>query len=259
MESHSALTLERQIAAALDWWREAGVDLAFADEPSGWLNPPADAAAAGIPPSANKAKPAGDAPPPAPVPRMGGDPGQWPQDLAQFREWWLAEPTLDAGGSAPRVAPRGNAGARLMVLVPMPEPEDGERLLAGREGALVGNMLAAMGIGEDAAYVAAALPRHMAEPDWRALDGEGLGAVLLHHLALARPERLLVLGRNILPLLGHDPAQSPAAIKETAIQGAAAQMLVPTLAGFAPGRLLENARQRALLWRRWLDWTDGER
>jgi len=256
MQSHSALTLERQIAAALDWWREAGVDLAYTDEPSGWLQPAAQDAAAGSAAARNAARPAADTPPPAPIPRIGGDRSQWPQDLAQFRAWWLAEPTLDAGGSAPRVAPRGSEGARLMVLVPMPEPDDRERLLAGQEGALVDNMLAAMGIGADAAYVAAALPRHMAEPDWRALGDEGLGAILLHHLALARPERLLVLGRNILPLLGHDPAQSPAAIKQTAIQGAAEQALVPTLAGFAPGRLLENARQRALLWRRWLDWTD---
>src|SRR5690606_37775525 len=80
---------------------------------------------------------------------------------------------------------------------------------------------------------------------------DGLGEILLHHIILADPGRLLVLGTRILPLLGHDPAQAAPGISELAIQG----RKVPVLTSYAPERLLGNARQRAGLWRTWLDWT----
>ena len=73
-------------------------------------------------------------------------------------------------------------------------------------------------------------------------------------MMLDDPKRLLVLGTRILPLLGHDPAQAAPAMSELAIQ----DRRLPVLATFAPERLLANARQRAALWQRWLDWTDGE-
>ena len=38
-------TLGESLAAALDWWREAGVDGDFADEPRNWLEKPEAAAA----------------------------------------------------------------------------------------------------------------------------------------------------------------------------------------------------------------------
>lgn len=256
MDTSSALPLERQLAATLSWWRMAGVDQVFADTPQPLLRAAQDD---------GQQLPAGTEPMPAatdlpvqPPPRIGGAADSWPRDLAAFPAWWLAEPTLDLGGAGPRVAPRGGGAAALMVLVPMPEAADGDTLLSGKEGLLVANMLAAMGIAPGEAYLAAALPRHMAQPDWADLARLGLGAILLHLLGLVRPRRLLVLGRGILPLLGHDPAQSPAAIKQTSIQAAAGNLAVPTLAGFAPDRLLDNPRQRALLWRQWLDWTETD-
>ena len=45
--------LAEDYAAALDWWREAGVDADFLDEPSGWLiEPEADDAVTAPPPPA---------------------------------------------------------------------------------------------------------------------------------------------------------------------------------------------------------------
>jgi DNA polymerase len=235
--------LAESIAAAQAWWREAGVDLAFHDEPQGWL---ADEA----PPVEVKAAPARVAPPPKP--RVGGDPAAWPQDLAAFRRWWLEEPSLDDGGVNPRLAPRGEAGAALMLLVPMPEAGDRDTLLSGAEGRLLTSLATAMGLAPEQVYLAAALPRHTALPDWERLSADGLGEVLLHHVRLANPRRLLVLGTRILPLLGHDPAQAAPAVSELAIQDRS----VPVLTSYAPERLLGNARQRAGLWQRWLDWTD---
>lgn len=247
MPSRPALSLAEQIAAAQGWWREAGVDLAFADEPQGWLAEPAIEERAHTPVSAT----------PAPAepeqPRIGGDPATLPQDLAAFHRWWLEEPSLDRGGTHPRIAPRGPHGAALAVLVPMPEAEDDGTLLSGTQGRLIASMAQAMGFQPDAIYLASALPRHMALPDWTGMARDGLGDVLLHHLALAAPERLIVLGRDVSPLLGHDPAQSPPAFSEIAIQG----RKLPVMTSFSPTRLLEHPRLRRGLWQRWLDWIEG--
>ena len=184
---------------------------------------------------------------------MGGDRAAWPRDLAGFRNWWLAEPTLDASGTHPRVAPRGAPAAEVLMLVPMPEDEDRETLLAGPHGRLLASFALAAGLDPDTVAVAAALPRHTPLPDWAGLEARGLGEVLRHLVGLAAPKRVIVFGRSILPLLGHDPAQRAPAVGQLAIQ----DRLVPMLSTFAPERLLENARLRADLWQRWLEWTDG--
>ena len=237
-------TLAQSIAAAQAWWREAGVDLAFHDEPQAWLadDAPPEIAAPNAP----------ETPAPPPRLRIGGNPAGYPRDLAAFRRWWLEDPGLDEGGMNPRIAPRGDAGAAVMLLVPMPEAGDADALLSGPEGRLLGSLATAMGLAPEQVYLAAALPRHTPLPDWERLRADGLGEVLLHHLALARPERLMVLGTRVLPLLGHDPAQAAPGVSELAIQ----ERKVPVLASYAPERLLGSARQRAGLWRTWLDWTD---
>src|SRR3546814_19808883 len=55
-----------------------------------------------------------------------------PQDLAAFRQWWLSEPGLDTIGPRGRIAPQGEAGAGLMVLVMDPEAGDSQSLPSGR-------------------------------------------------------------------------------------------------------------------------------
>ena len=241
--------LHADIAAALDWWREAGVDAAFSDEPRGWLADPATPERpAEAPARDERAKPA-----PAPVAQIGGAQALWPQDLAAFREWWLSEPSLDEGGLTPRIAPSGEPGAALMVLVAMPEESDRDGLLSGAQGRLLDGFLAAAGLKPETVYRAAVLPRHTALPDWDALAQQGMGAVLARHVSLARPARLLILGRNILPLCGHDPAQQAPAVRFFNHEGGR----VPALAEVGLERLLANAQSRARLWRRWLDWTDG--
>lgn len=252
MEKSAPHTLAQAVAAAQAWWRDAGVDLDYTDEAQGWLTDPAEQ-------TAQKAKPPVFVPPPAaaapPKVMMGGDAAQWPTDLPTFRQWWLEEPTLDTGGLNPRVAPRGESAAPLMVLVPMPEKDDGDMLLSGMEGRLIAGFATAAGMDPTAVHVMAALPRHMAAPDWAALAADGLGAVLRHYIALAAPRRLLVLGRDILPLIGHDPAQDTPGPGEITIQ----ELRLPMLAHYAPAHLLGHAGLRAGLWRHWLDWTDGTR
>jgi DNA polymerase len=244
MAASPASPLAESIAATQAWWREAGVDLVFHDEPHGWLaEPKPEPEAVAIP---------AEAPAPPPRPRLGGDQGGWPKDLAAFRAWWLEEPSLDRGGSYPRIAPRGETAAQVMFVVPMPEEVDTESLLAGPEGRLLASFATAAGLAPDGVYWSAALPRHTPLPDWDGLRTQGLGDVLLHHLELVAPARVIVFGRNVSPLFGHDPAQAAPAVSEIAIQDRS----VPLLTTYAPGRLLEHPRLRKELWQRWLDWTD---
>ena len=238
------------LTAALDWWREAGVDCDFRDEPRDWLPPrdePAVAAAAQTSPTpfAAKAAPVAEEPP------VGGDPALWPQRLEDFSGWWLSEPSLDHGIVMQRIAPRGSAGAALMMLVDYPEVSDRETLLSGRLGALLGAMLRAFGITDEQAYIASVLPRHTPLPDWAALKAAGLGKVLAHHIGLAAPQRLLVLGQHISPLLGHDPALSAATLPKFNHAG----QTIPLLVAPSLEDLIARPRRKAALWQRWLEWT----
>lgn len=233
------------IAAALQWWREAGVEHSYGDETASWLTAPevksAAAPAAYVPPT-----------PPAPPPRalIGGDPLLWPQDLATFRQWWLSEPSLDSGQSEGRVAPRGTAGAALMVLVDQPEAEDHEQLMSGPLGKLLGAIIASIGILSEQTYVASTLPRHTPHADWDDLGTAGLPELTRHHLALAAPQRLICFGRHVSSLLGHDPAKSAAGlIHITHSHGAVSALMAPGLED-----LMARPRLKARLWQALLDW-----
>jgi DNA polymerase len=242
-------SLADELAAAQEWWREAGVDCVFADEPVKWLKDAEPEAAA--PPAAEARVEAVQAPPPAPA--IGGGDSSWPADLETFADWWLSEPTLDAGGANPRVPPRGVAGAKVMVLVPQPEAEDRDRLLSGPQGRLLASFLNAAGIPEENTYVAAALPRHTPHADWSGLTRAGLGRIALHHAGIVGPERVLLFGNDVLALIGNIPAQNPAFLLHLNHQGRS----VPALAARSLEHMLNIPSARSRFWRDWLDWTDG--
>lgn len=241
MEAVGKPNLAEEIAGALAWWREAGVDCDFTDEPQSWLAkaPEPEAAPAHVPVAA--------AAPVAPPPRA------LPRTLADFTAWWLADPALDPGDPSGRIAPRGKAGAKVMVLVASPEGEDRERLLSGPQGRLLEAILGALGWAEDA-YVASILPRHDPMPDWPAVAAAGLGAIAQHHVSLVAPERVLVLGSNVSSLLGHDAARKPQFLPGVNHEG----RTFPVLAEMDLAALLAQPRFKAGLWRRLLDWTEAE-
>lgn len=240
------------IVAAFGWWRDAGVDLDFSEEPQRWL-------AAAEPADAPPALPAAFAAAAAAAPRevaapvattIGGD-AALPGDLSAFREWWLAEPSLDEGQVRGRVPPRGEAGAPWMVIVAQPEVADTDILLSGPEGSLLSAMLSAMGIAPEQVYVASALARHTPLPDWDALGRRGLGRVLAHHVSLVAPQRLIVFGSGILPLFGHDPAQSA----QTSTAFNHDQGRVPMLSAFELSAIAARPARKAAFWQKWLEFT----
>lgn len=250
MDHDRPASLSEDFAAAQGWWREAGVDCVFADQPAAWLKGPESAAG---PAASASPEPIEARPEPAPSPTIGGDPAGWPTDLAAFRQWWLAEPGLDAGGSNPRIAPRGKEGAGLMVVVAQPEREDRDSLLSGPQGKLLASFLGKAGIAEEETYFASALARHAPHPDWDGLSRAGLAKVLLHHVAIARPARLVLLGNDILALIGHIPAQNPAFLLNLNQQDGS----LPTLAARSLEHMLNIPSARSRFWRDWLEWTEN--
>ncbi|QGN53779.1 hypothetical protein [Novosphingobium sp. Gsoil 351] len=236
-----------ELAAAQAWWREAGVDLAFADEATVWL---ADKRAATSDTGAESAPAQAEPPRVATRPRIGGERALWPKTLDDFPAWWLTEPSLDPAPAAQRVMPAGPHGAPLMVLVAMPEAQDSAALLSGRQGRLLSAILSAFGFDRDQIYLASVLPRPIAAPDWSALAAAGLGEVLAHHIGLAAPQRLIVFGKDISSLLGHDPAQVAQSSPRFNHEGSS----VPLMLAPALEALLERPALKRGLWTRWLEW-----
>lgn len=233
--------------AALDWWREAGVDMDFAEEPADWLRAAEPEAVAETPP----------APPPRPretnaleralatsqaANPIGGDRANWPKTLSEFREFWLHEPSLDDGGMSDRVAPRGTEGARVMMLVGQPDDGDREVLLSGEQGRVAEAFARAAGLSEGEIYIASALPRLTPLPDWEALAARGLGDVLELHIRLAQPQRLLVFGRGLAPLLGDAGGSGD--------WNGLPVMLAPSLENID-----RSPARKKRFWNNWLEWT----
>lgn len=247
MDGATKPDIAAEIAGALEWWREAGVDCDFTDDPADWL-------AKTVAPEPEVASPQAPARPVETAPPrelIGGPAENWPRDLASFQTWWLSEPSLDHGDAARRVPPRGAAGAELMVLVGDPEAGDGELLRASPQGKLLAAILAALGLDDSQVYVASALPRPTPMPDWRQLASDGLGVLIAHHVALATPKRLLVFGSGVSSLLGHDPANKPDHSPTFNHNGGS----LPLLAAMDLAALLARPRAKAGLWQRLLDWT----
>jgi DNA polymerase len=260
------LALARELEAALAFWQAAGVSHDFHDDATAWLAeaPLAPAPEAGGKRPGAERRPAGTAPTatpaaapreraatPAPAPAtaranlLGDSP---PADLATFRDWWMKAPGIAPAQTYPRIAPRGEAGAALLVLVPQPEEADRARLLEGPQGRLLANILAAMGLEESAVYVAAALPCHTPMADLPALAAGGMDRVTAHHIALAAPERVLVLGTALAPLLGSAGAESLREINQ-------GNRKVPVMASETLEAMLHSPTLKARFWRRWMEWS----
>jgi hypothetical protein len=245
MDVRANSSLADELAGALDWWRDAGIEYAFRDEPRQWLAAPAPVEEPAFTPFVAMASVLPE--PASPL----DDRGDWPTDLAAFTEWWLAEPWLDAGRTQNRIPPRGSAHGKLMVLVPQPEAEDRETLLSGPQGKLITGMLTAMGIAPAEAYVASVLPRYTPAADWNDIAARGLNEVLLHHVALAAPMRVIAFGDTILSLLGNDPTNSAAPPNHIAVgRGTIPLLPLRSLEG-----LLARPGWKADVWKKWLAWT----
>lgn len=162
-------------ASAVRWWMDAGVDTLVAETPRDWLG----------------ARPQ---PTPATAPAM-------PETLDAFQAWLRESPELPfASPTAPRVGPSGDPAAGLMVIVDMPTPEDAAagRLLAGGEaGALFDRMMQAIGRSRDSLYLAPLSPVRSPSGTLDAQSAATLAGIALRHIALVRPDALILFGDTV--------------------------------------------------------------
>jgi len=235
-----------------DWWSLAGVDALVGEEPAGWLKLPA----------ANDPKPkpkvvAEDAPPPLPAALQRQAPVEAPVTRGPVTfpdEWdpfhtWLAEHS-DVPGSqwdARRVLPAGGPWAPLMILTAWPEIDDQRDglLFAGPAGTLLDAMLRAIGMTQDACYRASLAVTRPPGGRCDASDAGELARLLRHHLKLARPERLLLVGGDVLRMAA-----------DIALPDARGRLLdvnhdggkVAAVAVASPAMLLARPAQKAAAW-----------
>lgn len=219
-----------QAASTLAWWLEMGVDVAVQDEPRDWLAEPL--------PKAVTAAPAE----PAAAPNIA-QPSH--QTLAELQDWLALSTQLPlSSATARRILPHGPENAPVMLLSDAPTLEDlaSGQPIGGESWALTVRMLAAIGIKADDAYVASLTCFHA--PGQRLKDGELAQCAELarRHIALARPERLILFGDTPSRALLGKPLTSARGHLHK-IEG------VPAVVTFHPRHLLKRAADKALAWR----------
>ena len=167
-----------ELASALDWWRDAGVDTLVEDEPRDWL--------------------ARAAPPPAAVETTPATSEILPATLDAFLAWRVGDSVPEAAWLSPRIGPSGSATASLMVLTDMPEAEDAGTgtLLSGAPGRLFDRMLAAIGESRDSIYLASLAVARPITGQIPSDEQARLVELARHHIALVSPKRLLLLGET---------------------------------------------------------------
>ena len=213
----------------LAWWLDAGVDTAIQEQPRNWLKPAAD-------PLPNAAlAPEAPAKPTA---------AEMPDSFTPFIDWLASSPALPlTAASARRVLPKGDQGAPIMLLSDAPSFDDAAAgdVIGGDVWTLTERMLAAIKIPADQAYVAALScfhsPGSIADAEL-----EACAAIARRHIALAKPQRLL--------LFGDAPSRALLGKLLTATRGRAHKIEgVRTVATFHPRHLLKHPSHKALAWR----------
>jgi DNA polymerase len=218
--------IDRAAAESLiNWWQEAGVDGAVGESPRGWLRssqPPSPATA----PVANISQPTA-------------------QTLADLRDWLASSVQLPlASASARRILPHGPDNADIMLLSDSPALEDlaGGQPIGGEAWELAVKMLAAIGIRGDQAYSASLSCIHAPGARLNHKDRAECAEIAVRHIALAKPQRLLLLGDGpCKALLGEPLVRARGRVHR--IEG------VRTIATFHPRWLLQRPSDKGLAWR----------
>lgn len=233
-----------ELASLMGWWRDAGLEVLAADEPCDWLAPverPAERTANTTmmePPARPAAAPVA-AERPAP-------PASFPDTLPAFQQW-LATSEKIAMPMPARVAPMGDPASGLMVLVDLPEQVDpaNGRLLSGPVGELFDKMLSAVNRDRQSLYLSAMAPGW---PTGGVVD-RAMGALFnelaRHHVALARPRALLLMGEQpSRAFLGKGFVEARGSVHDVQLPGGA----IKAVATFHPRTLLQHPQQKRRAW-----------
>jgi len=223
----SEMTLA-EARSALRWWLEAGVDIAVQEECRDWLR---------LAPTRVTASPEADAVPNVIPPSQ--------ETLAELRQWLAHSVSLPlAGPSAKRVLPHGPEEPAVMLLTDAPTVEDAAagQPIGGEAWRMTERMLAAIGIPADAAYSASLSCFSTPGARMSARDREACAEIARHHIRLAKPKRLL--------LLGEGPSQALLGKGHIAARGHVHKVEgVRAVATFHPRQLINQPSKKSMAWR----------
>ena len=235
MEAGGNIASSADVASLIDWWQDAGLDVLIDEAPRDWLARVERA----TPSVVARAKPAPSTPAAVREP-------VFPATLPAFQAW-LATSDKIAMPLAARVAPSGDPASGLMVLIDLPEADDAAsgRLLSGPAGQLFDKMIAAIGRGRESLYLAAMAP---GRPAGGYVDKAGaalFGELARHHVALARPRALLLMGEQpSRAFLGVGFVEGRGRTHDVQLAGGA----TIAVATFHPRTLLQHPQQKRRAW-----------
>ena len=214
-------------ASLLEWWVEAGVDVAIQEQPRDWLSPSATRSGQGSAQAvaSNVAEPSHET-------------------LSELRDWLASSVQLPlASSTTARILPHGPEQAAVMLLSDAPALEDyaSGQPIGGEAWVLAQRMLAAIGIGASHAYSASLSCFHAPGARMTEAERADCAAIARRHIALARPKRLLLLGDGpCKALLGQSLAAARGHVHT--IEG------VRAVATFPPRHLLQRPNDKAKAW-----------
>ena len=245
----------RRIASTLRWWEDAGVDVLVDAEASPWLGRAAPSVSAPIAAPEARSEAPLDAHPAAP-PRAAAPvaastlPAALPDRLDDFVAWMMGDAAVpEAGPPSLRLRPFGTPGAPLMIITDMPELGDADsgQLMSGAVGQLFDSMLAAMGQNRQPVYCVPLCPGR--PPTGRLPNSalKDLGDLARHHVALAEPKAVWLLGQaTSRALIGADSTATLDKIGQNInhFRGNA-----PCIASLHPRLLLQAPQRKASVWK----------
>ncbi len=237
-----------------DWWTLAGVESLVGEKPADWLAQPAPEKPASQAPAPSEVTPIIDimakarAETTSPAPTKPNAPVELPAEWDAFQQWLATSD--DVPGSqwdALRVRPEGPQNAPLMLLTAWPEIDDQRKgaLFTGEAGKLLDAMLRAIGRDRGQCYAASlAITR---PPGGRCSDEDmtELRRLMRHHIQIANPGQLLLLGNDMVRILA-DMSRSDATGKLLNINQDGVN--VEAVAVPHPATLLSRPAQKAAAW-----------
>lgn len=211
--------------SVLDWWRDAGVDVLVDDEPRDWL---------------------AKAPPPPPPADVTASPvvavATLPDTLDAYLAWRTGDDAPE-GARPEAIVAEGDAAAATAIVVDF---ADDDGLLGGTAGVLFDRMLAAIGLTRDSVYLIALTTTRPTNDRIAPEALPRLGQLVRHHLALARPERVLLLGQAASRALGGtDGGAGQRNLQGINLNGAE----IPAVSSLHPRFLLRQPAMKGEAWK----------
>jgi uracil-DNA glycosylase family 4 len=228
-------------ASALDWWRDAGVDASIDELPRDWLAP------VETPKPVRRTQAVAE---PVATPQL-------PDTLAAFEAWRTGPDAPEAGWPGQPIAAQGSSASDIMVLIDVPEREDAESgtLMSGPAGRLFDRMLAAIGRDRASIYLVPVCATRPTAGRIAPEIEERLNEIVRHHVRLAAPKRLLLLGNApSRALLGADASRARGGLQVINLNGGKGSVggndvAVQAVASFHPRFLIERPAAKAEAWK----------